>query len=808
MRAPERYQYFYLYYYKGNKRVSMVRQIETESMGRPIEVLLVEDNPADARLLREAVEDVAPARIQLTHTTSLRSALQRVDSSNPRGPSFDIVLLDLSLPDVQGLETIARFHRAAPTIPIVVLTGIDNEETALNAIHHGAQDYLVKGKVDGALLLRVMHYATERKRSTDALRRSEEYYRSLIENAQEVILVLNEDGAIRYASPAIDRVLGYSASESVGKLIFNVMHPDDRTRMQRELSILWSDPGSARACECRFQHSDGSWRVLEAVGKNLSKDAGVRGVVINGRDVTERKRADEQLRSLNDQLDAVIQTSPLAIFCIDLEGCVCTWNRASEAIFGWSAAKVLYHRLPIILPGDEVQFQTLLRRARSGETVTRAGGKMVREDGAEISVDLWTSGLRDSSGTVHGIVNVVADTTESKLLEEQLLQAQKMEAVGRLAGGVAHDFNNLLTVINGYCQLIFDRLPTGDENREDLATALQATDRATDLTKQLLMFSRRTVVVSKIVDLNAIVLDMHRMLRRVISEQVELILTVSPIRGWMLADASQIELVILNLAMNARDAMPNGGTLTIETGERYLDSAFLPKAPDQGGKRYLMLAVSDVGTGIDPKLRPRLFEPFFTTKPKGEGTGLGLPTSYGIVKQHGGNIFVQSTVGLGTTFRIYLPAVETGPAEISKAEEVARLRGTETILLVEDEDGVRRVVQDMLRSNGYTVLSTADPEEGLALAAAHPEAIQLLVSDLIMPRLTGVDLAEMIHQVRPQLKVLFMSGYSESQVADRVKASGAAFLQKPFTLEVLGAKIRAVLDDGTRNENQRKASLL
>jgi two-component system, cell cycle sensor histidine kinase and response regulator CckA len=617
-----------------------------------IRALLVEDNPGDARLFLELVRETGAGYLKLEHVDRLDAALARLSSEH-----FDVVLLDLSLPDEQGLNTLLRTHAHAPKVPIVILTGLDDEGLAVKAVRAGAQDYLVKGRVDGDLLVRSMRYATERWRAVEALERREEHYRSLIEHSLDLISILNVDGTIRYVSPSHERVLGYRLDELVGQNVFTFLHPDDLAGIKE--SFVRGD--GAASSESRFRHKDGSWRMLESFGRNLSHVPGVSGLVVNSRDVTDRKR-----------------------------------------------------------------------------------------------------------------------------LEEQLHHSQRLEAVGRLAGGVAHDFNNLLMVITGYSQMLLDAMLAGDPARADLEQVVKAAERATDLTRQLLAFSRRQVVRPVILSLNVLVQDMDRMLRRVIGEDIELIASFAPDLKTVRADPGQLEQVVLNVAVNARDAMPNGGKLTLETANVQVTEEFARTHPAPKVGPYAMLSMRDTGFGMDAEVLTRLFEPFFTTKEN--GTGLGLSTSYGIIKQSGGDIWVDSKPGHGTTFSIYLPAAEEPAEPVEALRESPALRGAETILLVEDEDGVRRVVETMLRRHGYNVLSSASCGDAMSLAERYAGPIHLLITDVVMPGMSGRTMAENLIALRPETKVLYVSGYGGPLESD----ISSGFLQKPFTTEELARKIRAL----------------
>jgi PAS domain S-box-containing protein len=758
-----------------------------------IRVLLVEDNAGDARLLREVVREAEGAHIQLTHVDTLGKALVRLDADQ-----FDVVMLDLSLPDADGLETLVRTHAQAPSVPIVVLTGLDDESLAIRAVREGAQDYLVKGSVTGQLLVRAMRYATERKRAVEALQRSEEYFRSLIENALDIITVLDIDGTVRYGSPSFERVLGYPQGVLTGENLFKLIHPEDRDHVRNVLEVGAQNPGVTQSIQFRALHRKGEWRVLESIGKRFELESTVAGYVLNSRDITERKRSEEAVRQANETLRAVIETSPLAIYTLDQEGVVRTWNSSAQQMFGYTQEEAVGNLLPVIFPEEMSSFHRRLYGILAGESQAGAEERRRSKNGHGIDVSVWTAPLRDADGAVTGIVEVVADNTERKRLEEQFRQAQKMEAVGRLAGGVAHDFNNLLTVITGYCQMLLDRFEPGESTREDMLQVLKAADRATALTRQLLAFSRKQIVQPKVVELGALVTDMQQMLKRLLGVNIELVIKVDPHLGKARVDPGQLEQVIVNLVVNARDAMPSGGRLLIELRNVQLESESGTREMPIPEGSYVVLEVVDTGTGMDEETRSHLFEPFFTTKEKGRGTGLGLSTSYGIVKQNHGEILVRSEPGMGSAFSIYLPRIDE-PSSIDSPHQsfVRAPKGAETILVAEDEDGVRHIVTQMLREQGYTVLPASGGAEALQIAEAHSGPLQLLLSDVMMPRMNGPELAERMRKLRPDMRVLFVSGYTDGEIVREGELQpGTDYLQKPFTREQLTDKVREVLRPG------------
>ncbi len=456
--------------------------------------------------------------------------------------------------------------------------------------------------------------------------------------------------------------------------------------------------------------------------------------------------ADEQSR----QLAAIVESSEDAIIGCSLAGHVTIWNRGAERLFGYSADEVIGEVTstnPRLHWPEELK---ALKRVRMGESVPPFETVRRRKDGTQVYVSVSISPIRERDGRIVGASLICRDVTERKRLERQVIQSQKMEAIGQLAGGVAHDFNNLLTIINGYSELLLNRLPPGDPMRQLLSEISQAGERAGALTRQLLAFSRQQVLEPKVLDLNAGVSDTEKMLRRLIGEDILLTYMPSPTAGRVKIDPGQLEQILMNLAVNARDAMSQGGRITIETRSVTLDELYVQSNPDARPGPYALLAVSDTGCGMDDATKTRIFEPFFTTKGPGKGTGLGLATVYGIVKQSGGCIEVSSELGRGTTFKIYLPQVQE-PVSAGKSFRGLPMmpRGNETVLLVEDEDAVRSLARQVLRLCGYTVLEADDGQRAVQLVEDHRGPIDLVMSDVVMPYLGGRQLVERLSALRP-----------------------------------------------------------
>jgi two-component system, cell cycle sensor histidine kinase and response regulator CckA len=535
------------------------------------------------------------------------------------------------------------------------------------------------------------------------------------------------------------------------------------------------------------------------------------------REIEERKRVVSELRaSFNTlkgqvqdssagldlakeqrlQLAAIVESSEDAIIGCSLAGHITIWNRGAERLFGYSADEVIGEitctNSHLLWP-DELK---ALKRVRKGEYVPPFETVRRRKDGTDVHVSVCISPIREQDGRIAGASLICRDVSERKRLERQVVQSQKMEAIGQLAGGVAHDFNNLLTIINGYSELLLNRLPPGDPMRQLLSEIHRAGERAGALTRQLLAFSRQQVLEPKVLELNAVVSDTEKMLRRLIGEDIILTYVPSPTAERVKVDPGQLEQILMNLAVNGRDAMPQGGRITIETRSVTLDEHYAQTHPDALPGEYVLLAVSDTGCGMDEATKAHIFEPFFTTKGPGKGTGLGLATVYGIVKQSGGSIDVYSEAGRGTTFKIYFPQVQE-PVSSGKSFRGLSVmpHGSEIVLLVEDEDAVRSLACHVLRSCGYTVLEADDGQRAVQLVKDHRGPIDLVLSDVVMPYLGGRQLVERLSALRPSLKVLFMSGYTDDAVVRHgVLATDYAFLQKPFTPTALAQKVREVLD--------------
>lgn len=511
---------------------------------------------------------------------------------------------------------------------------------------------------------------------------------------------------------------------------------------------------------------------------------------------SENRRAR---RSAEEKYRAIFENAVEGIFQSTPEGRFISVNPAMARILGFDSPEdLMEHRKDIATEhyADPEARARLLRVLAEEGVVAGHECEVFRKDQSRIWVLVNLRAIRDRSGSLLCYEGSLEDTTERKMLEEQLRQSQKLEAVGQLAGGIAHDFNNLLTAILGYSDLAIRRLNAEDPLHRNLSEIKRAAERASSLTSQLLAFSRKQILQPKVINLNSIVSDMDRMLRRLIGEDIDLLTKTEPELGSVKADPGQIEQVLLNLAINARDAMHEGGKLTIETANVSLGGEYAVRHVGNASGDYVMLAVSDTGTGMDDETRARCFEPFFTTKEVGRGTGLGLSTVYGIVTQSGGNIWVYSEVGRGTTFKIYLPRIDTAADETaSDARSAQTTRGTETILLAEDDDSVRKLACEVLEMGGYQVLEAANGGAAFLICERHEGRIDMLLTDVVMPEMSGRELWGRLNSMRPGMRALYMSGYTGTAVVrNGVLACDTNFIQKPFSPEGLLQKVRQVLD--------------
>ena len=645
---------------------------------------------------------------------------------------------------------------------------------------------------------------TDRKRVEQALKESEGKYRTLVENSIQAVLVV-QDFRIVYANKRCEEILGYTVEELLSlspNKVMNSIHPDDRALVWGRFRDRLEGKEVPAAYRYRGIRKDGSVRWVEMYA-SLIEFGGRPAVQAALMDVTEGVLAQESLEASEEKYRAVVENALDGILVLQ-DGVIRFANRRVEKGTGFSIEELLGRRFDdFIHPEDREMVRDYYTRRLLGER-DLPGRYLVRAQykGAEvrwIRIRAVPITWEDRPAVLVFLRDVTrAKKTEDEMnaLQEQFRQAQKMEAIGRLAGGVAHDFNNLLTVIKGTAQLSLYGLRQADPLRKNIEEIMAAADRAAALTTQLLAFSRRQVMEVKAIDINQLVQDLDKMLRRIIGEDIELVTFLQEGIGVIKADPGQMEQAIVNIAVNARDAMPEGGKLTIETANVDLDEEYARLHAGVRPGPYVMLSISDTGAGMSADVKERVFEPFFTTKEAGKGTGLGLSTAYGIVKQSNGYIWVYSEPGKGTTFKVYLPRVHEPVDERKEPSFGEAPRGNETILVVEDEDALRELAVRILKKQGYKVLEARDGGEALMLCEKYREPIDLILSDVIMPRMSGREVVERLLGIHPEAKTLYMSGYTDNVIIHHgVLDKGTKFIPKPFTIDGLARKVREVLDE-------------
>ncbi len=641
--------------------------------------------------------------------------------------------------------------------------------------------------------------ALEQRRTQERLRESREEYRLVADHTYSWEFWLGPDGVPRYHSPACKRITGYPASDFMQRpaLLDEIVHPDDRQLFRQHVHS--SDAPEPGPMEFRVRTCSGEEKIIEHVCRPVYDDSGrYLGYRGSNRDITSRRLTQQQLAESERRFREMLGNVDLLAMMLDTAGKITFCNDHLLNALGWERQEIIGKNwFEYCLPksiGEEIRL-VFDEGIETGELPKRHTNPVLTHSGHERLFVWYNTTLRSPDGDVVGTASIGRDVTEQRLMEEQLRQAQKLESIGRLAGGVAHDFNNLLTVINGYSDILLTRTDRRDPVHKPVAEIRKAGERAADLTRQLLTFSRRQVINPKPVDLNRLISDSRGMLERLISEDIELVTDLGTGLGEVFADPGQLHQVLMNLVVNARDAMPAGGRLTIETTTIEAGKDSTETHPEVGPGEYVLMMVTDTGIGMSEEIRARIFEPFFTTKGEGRGTGLGLATVYGIVRQCDGWIDVASTPGVGTTFSIGIPRAtgsERNGAETTPAETNA---GSGTILVVEDQQDVRKYASIVLKSYGYEVMEAQNGAQALAMAREHPGAIDLVLTDVVMPGMTGREVAERLRNVAPDIRVVYMSGYTDDVIARRgILDENVDYIAKPFSPEALAGKIRSALD--------------
>ena len=806
-----------------------------------LKVLMIEDSVEYAKLVKKYLSQAKIASFDFKHVEDFKSGKEQISKG-----SYDIILLDLELPDSQGLDTFLSVEKLFPEIPVVILTATDDDEMAVKAVQQGAQNYLVKEQVDHRQLERIIIYAHERhhlhkklnetalklKNLTDikkkeiALKKSELRYKTLIEHIPSMLA--------RFDKKQGKYTFWNRSEEWTGKTIdeWNRLSPDQRSafihpndlKKYQQVYTKWSESDTREPLhyEFRLKNKDGGYRWLECL---FYKESSLEGEHIStiqlSQDITGRKDNEAELKKYREQLEelvehrtrklkeseetaaAIINSSYDPIFLVDIKGTILAVNRAFAKSFNKEVHELFGTDIFELLPPNVAKF----RKTRFREVIKR--GRTVefedKRDGRDFHTIYFP--IFDEDLNVKRVAAFIHDITEQRQLEEQLRQAQKMEAVGRLAGGIAHDFNNLLTVINGNTQLILMNLNAKDPIHDDIVDIQRASERATELTRQLLAFGRKQTLRPRVLNLNKILTNLKSMLQRMIGEDIELTSRLARNLWRVKVDPGQIEQVIINLAINSRDAMSEGGKITLQTLNIKSKHEFLAAHPEMPPGDYIMLRIMDNGTGMTKEIMTNMFDPFFTTKETGKGTGLGLSTVFGIVRQSSGYIFVESKVGEGTTINILFPAAKGKLKDIdAKKVKTTSKGGKESILVVEDEDAVRSLTVRSLERLGYNVKEAATGEDAYKLCKRMIEKkverrgklkLDLIITDVVMPGMRGPELIEKIRKdFWKKIRVLYISGYADSEILpDGVVDENIHFLLKPFDINDLTRKVRELLDN-------------
>jgi len=636
----------------------------------------------------------------------------------------------------------------------------------------------------------------------------------LLESLPDAVVAVDRDGIMVQVNSQAQELFGYDRAELIGQKV-EMLIPESYRRQHHQHRQNFAEAPKTRRMGADLdlygRRRNGSEFPVEISLSPVSTENGT--IVLSAiRDISDRKKIAEELRRANEELHrrtteqlgeyrsrlaSIVDSSEDAIIGKGLDGIITSWNKGAERIYGYTPEEVIGKHISLLAPSDRPdEIPEILQRLARGESVEHHESVRVTKDGRHLNVSISVSPLRDASGDIVGASAIARDITAQKRAEGQLRQAQKMEAIGRLAGGVAHDFNNILGIINACSEFLRDRIDPAAEPSLYVENIKKAIERGTSLTRQLLAFSRTSAVQPRILDLNDRLRDISKLLRPLMGDDVEILIASKSPLAVVEADPGQLDQILVNLAVNARDAMPRGGKFILETGAVRFDEAFAEQHQAMAAGKYVLLTVSDTGFGMDEATISRIFEPFFTTKETGKGTGLGLATVYGIVKQSAGHILVYSEPGQGTTFKIYLPSADhkIGVGSEAEVETVKPGRQGTTILLVEDDDIMRSLTRQLLQEHGYTVVEANDGKSAFEWVQSHPGRIDLLLTDVVMRRMSGPELVERLNASHPTLKVVYMSGYTGELIAEReVLKRGITLLEKPFTRTALLNTIHVTL---------------
>ncbi|MEH2349324.1 MAG: response regulator [Nostoc sp.] len=749
--------------------------------GKNIKVLLVEDNPGDVFLLQEFLKEVTTVVVDLMPVEQLSEAINYLAKE-----IFDVILLDLSLPDSQGLETFIIAHHQAKATPIIVLTGINDETLAIRAMQEGAQDYLVKGQVTGDLLVRSMRYAIERQRADDALRHSEERFRVALKNSP--IFVYNQDMELRYTW-VYNPPSGLTVEEILGKQDLDIIPVEDAQHLIKiKHGVLTTGIGTREEVSITIKDTTRYYDLTVEPLRNESQE--IVGVTCASIDISERKLAEEKIREQAALLDVTTD----AICVRDLNNQIIFWNKGAETLYGWQAKEAWGKNATELLfdePSPEIE-AALLQAINKGKWQ----GELTKltKRGKEILVASRWSLVYGEQGKPKAILTVDTDITEKKHLEAQLFRAQRLESIGTLASGIAHDLNNILTPILAGAQLLPLKFPDADERTRHLLEILEINARrGADLVKQVLSFARGVEGKRITLQLRHLIVEVSKILKETFPKSIQISTDVLQDLWMVSGDSTQLHQVLMNLCVNARDAMPNGGSLSLYAENLLIDENYARMNLEAKEGPYIVITVSDTGVGITKEVLDRIFEPFFTTKDVGKGTGLGLSTVLGIIKSHGGFVNVYSEPGSGTSFQVYLPAVE-GMETITPEELLPQTGRGELILVVDDEVAIQEITKTSLETHNYKTLIASDGIEAIALYAQNRDKIDAVLMDIMLPTLDGLTTIRTLKKINPLVRIIASSGLMSDNKLSAVAATGVnTFLVKPYTINELLLSLQKVL---------------
>lgn len=759
-------------------------------MTEELRILLLEDVSDDAELIKRELRKGNIAFTSRRVYTS-KEYLRELEDFSPH-----IVISDFTLGEFNALDALALLQQHRPELPFILVTGSQSEEVAVACIKDGADDYILKSsltRLPSAVLgaLKKKEIERERTRVEAALRRSEEHFRSLIEHSSDVITIISRDGTISYESPSLERVLGFKPEELMGQNAFELIHPQDVPLVVDALTRPTQPAGGHQSIEYRIRHKNGSWRIFETLGANLLDEPEVAGIIINSRDITERKQAEEQIR----EQAALLDKAQDAILVFDLETRIGFWNKSAERLYGWLADEVLSMKV------DEVLNRNNPAPAVAARTAAMQAGEWIGElqqdtkSGRTIVVESRLTLVRDGDGRPKSMLVINTDITERKRLEAQFLRVQRMESIGTLAGGIAHDLNNVLTPILMAIRMLRDEVTS--RSGQDILNTLEASaHRGSGIVQQVLSFARGVDGERTIFQVKHPLSEVVTIAKDTFPRSIHITSKIEKDLWPIVGDPTQLHQVFLNLSVNARDAMPNGGRIQFEAQNTIVDENYAQMQPEAKPGPYVVVTIADTGVGIPPALLDKVFEPFFTTKEIGKGTGLGLSTVLGIVRSHGGFLNVYSEVGKGTRFKVHLPAADPAHTQTAKDPEATLPKGNlELILVADDEFAIREIIRLTLEANRYRVLTASDGTEAVAIFAQRGTEIKAVMVDIMMPYMDGPATVRALQKMDPGVRCMAVSGLMENdKVAEMSENGKISFLAKPFTTEQLLISLRDLLD--------------